>query len=104
MRIFIIANNASYSYPVDNIWMKVGDYQVLPEVQFPVAVQSETLNLRFFILTPDKRFQSSQVVEHSADWEGAETYQVFSGRKPDPQANVMLAGSMATIWYEIVRH
>jgi hypothetical protein len=71
MRIFIIANNISYSYPVDTIWIEGEEGQELPDIEFPVAVQSENLVLRFFILaqqfgqeTTSNPVKSSRIAQH----------------------------------------
>jgi hypothetical protein len=117
LRIFIIANDVSYSYPVDTIWVQTDDTEPLPEIRFPVAVNSEDYTLRFFILAQEQykeiRFESSQVIRHDATWEGKDSYKAFrisgvtrdvkSISEPRRDIHIVSRGSLATINYEIER-
>jgi hypothetical protein len=109
LRVFMIINNVTYSYPVTSIWIEGGEGQELPEIEFPVAIQSENLTLRFFVLAQDRggeqRFESSQVIEHSATWEGREYYDVFeiSGSVKNVHPITRITRNRVRINYEITR-
>jgi hypothetical protein len=102
-RVFMIINSVTYSYPVTSIWIEGGEGQELPEIEFPVGVRSENLYLRFFVLAEDEsgkmRFQSDQVIEHSATWEGRGYYDVFEAGKRKVNAEAR----RVRINYEITR-
>jgi hypothetical protein len=109
VRIFVIINGASYSYPTDNVFLEISDGQEVPSTWFAIPESDRSL-ITFFLIEgdlPAQRLTSSHVDEHPIAWIGKDSYEVYeqiTSRSAHVVQRTVGKGKRVIIDYEIERH